>query len=78
MQKMIDTVLYPTLLDQPIDKDCDTCFNVLMGSSLLNTSVRVPDIIRENPRVERALEKELHNIEPFTTMSYIWKFFMTE
>lgn len=63
MEKMIDTVLYRTPLDQPIDKDCNTCFHVLLGSSLPNTSVRVPNLIRQNPLVEGALEKELHKIE---------------
>ena len=63
MEKMIDTVLYQTPLDKPIDKNCQSCFNILMGSSLPNTSVRVPNLIRQNPLVESNLEKQLHTIE---------------
>ncbi|WP_299150266.1 hypothetical protein [uncultured Dokdonia sp.] len=63
LEKMIDTVLYKTPQNKSIDANCASCFQVLLGSPVPNTSVRVPNLIRQNPLVKGKIEKQLHKIE---------------
>lgn len=63
LEKMIDTVLYKTPESKAIDANCESCFQVLLGSPVTNTSVRVPNLIRHNPLVKGNIEKQLHKIE---------------